>query len=67
MMKCNESLKYTLESMAYDLAIQIVSKSSCSWKSNDLLAELAGILPMCIEIIKFQQKSIKHKNDKFLQ
>lgn len=67
MMKRNESLKYTLESMAYDLAIQIVSKSSYSWNSNDLLAELAGILPMCIEIIKFQQESIKHKSNQVLQ
>ncbi len=62
MIKHNENLKYTLESMAYDLAIQIVSKTSHSWNSSDLLAELAVILPMCIEIIKFQQKS-----DKILQ
>ena len=59
MIKYNEKLKYTLESMAYDLAIQIVSKSSHSRNSNDLLTELAGILPMCIEIIKFQQQNIK--------
>jgi len=66
-MKHNKNLEYTLESMAYDLAIQIVSKTSHSWNSNDLLAELAGILPMCIEIIKFQQESVKQKSDKILQ
>uniref|UniRef100_A0A3B0MJW4 Uncharacterized protein n=1 Tax=Arsenophonus endosymbiont of Trialeurodes vaporariorum TaxID=235567 RepID=A0A3B0MJW4_9GAMM len=53
--------------MAYNLAIQIVSKISRSCNSNELLAELAGILPMCREIIKFQQEGVKQKSDKILQ
>lgn len=66
-MKHNQNLEYTLESMAYNLAIQMVSKKSHSWNSNYLLAELARILPICIDIIKFHQESLKQKSDKILQ